>query len=153
MIHKYIALNWKNWEFETSITVELASHPDLSWDQDHRLAKNQKLWMGVWLQAGKEPLQCFFIIVKPWGVSDLPYIFAELGIELLAKKKMDISSNNRHSSINCLPSIIAPFRQKYLKHLITWNFHEMFISRFWCAQYFVTLKFHDFTKILYFELL
>ena len=77
MIHKYIALNWKNWEFETSITVELASRPDLSWDQDHRLAKNQKLWMGVWLQAGKEPLQYFFIIVKPWGVSDLPYIFAE----------------------------------------------------------------------------
>lgn len=43
--------------------------------------------MGVWLQAGKEALQYFFIIVKPWGVSDLPYIFAELGIELLAKKK------------------------------------------------------------------
>ena len=43
--------------------------------------------MGVWLQAGKEPLQYFFIIVKPWGVSDLPYIFVELGIELLAKKK------------------------------------------------------------------
>ena len=51
--------------------------------------------MGVLLQAGKEALQYFFIIVKPWGVSDLPYIFAELGIELLAKKKMDISSNNR----------------------------------------------------------
>lgn len=43
--------------------------------------------MGVWLQASKEPLQFFFIIVKPWGVSDLPYIFVELGIELLAKKK------------------------------------------------------------------
>ena len=42
--------------------------------------------MGVLLQAGKEALQYFFIIVKPWGVSDLPYIFAELGIELLAKK-------------------------------------------------------------------
>lgn len=130
-------------------TVALASRPDLSWDQDHRLAKNQKLWMGVWLQASKEALQYFFIIVKPWGVSDLPYIFAELGIELLAKKKMDISLNNRHPSINCLPPIIAPFRRKYLKHLITWNFHEMFISRFWCVQYFTTLKFHDFTKILY----